>query len=68
MSDTYTAQAGDTWAGIAFKLWTEETLMHKLIAANALYAPIVVFSGGEVLHVPEIKTSDMKAALPPWRQ
>lgn len=68
MPDTYTAHAGDTWAGIAFKLWTEETLMHKLIAANALYADTVVFDGGEILRVPEIEPSDMKAALPPWRQ
>jgi len=68
MSESYTAHAGDTWAGIAFKLWTEETLMHKLIAANPLYASIVVFEGGEVLRVPEIETPDLKAALPPWRQ
>lgn len=68
MPDTYTAGAGDTWAGIAFKLWTEETLMHRLIAANPPYADIVVFEGGEILRVPEIGTPDMKAALPPWRQ
>ncbi len=68
MPDTYTAGAGDTWAGMAFKLWTEETLMHKLMAANPLYAGVVVFSGGEILRVPEIEPSDMKAALPPWRQ
>lgn len=68
MSNKYTAAAGETWAGIAFKLWTEETLMYKLIEANPLRANTVVFDGGEVLNVPEIEETDLKAAMPPWRK
>ena len=68
MSNTYTAAAGDTWASIAFKIWTEETLMCKLIEANPLRADTVVFEGGEVLRVPEIEETDLKAAMPPWRR
>lgn len=68
MYNTYTAAAGDTWASIAFKLWTEETLMWKLIEANPLRTDTVVFEGGEVLKVPEIQETDLKAALPPWRR
>ncbi len=68
MSNTYTAAAGDTWASIAFKLWTEETLMWKLIEENPLRADTVVFEGGEVLRVPEIEETDLKAAMPPWRR
>lgn len=65
---TYTATAGETWASIAFKLWTEETLMWKLIEANPLRADVLIFEGGEVLNVPEIEQENLKAALPPWRQ
>lgn len=64
----HTATAGETWASIAFKYWTEETLMHKLIEANPLLANIIVFEGGEQVTVPDIEEEDMKAALPPWRQ
>ena len=68
MSSTYTATAGDTWAGIAFRLWAEETLMWKLIESNPLRAQTVIFEGGEVLKVPEIEETDNKAAMPPWRR
>lgn len=64
----YQVKQGQTWAGIAFDLWADEMLMHHLIAANPLYADIVVFSGGEVLRVPEIEETDSKASLPPWRK
>lgn len=65
---TYTATAGETWASVAFKLWTEETLMWRLIEANPLLANIAIFEGGEVLTIPEIEETDKKAAMPPWRQ
>lgn len=65
---TYTATAGETWAAIAFKVWTEETLMWRLIEANPLHAHTVTFEGGEVLTIPELEETDRKAALPPWRQ
>lgn len=64
----YTATAGETWASIAFKLWTEESLMWKLIEANPLRAHTIIFEGGEVLNVPEIEEADQKAAMPPWRK
>ena len=65
---TYTATAGETWASIAFKLWTEETLMWRLIQENPLHARTVIFEGGEELTIPEIEETDRKAAMPPWRQ
>lgn len=68
MSKSYTAAAGDTWAGIAFKLWGEETLMYHLISSNPLYAQLVVFTGGEQLDVPEVFADDSKVHMPPWRQ
>lgn len=67
-STIYTATAGETWASIAFKLWTEETLMWRLIESNPLLAKIAIFEGGEVLTIPELEETDRKAAMPPWRQ
>lgn len=65
---TYSAKQGQTWAQIAFELYTEETLMWKLIEANPLRASTLVFEGGEIIKVPEIESKDLKAAMPPWRQ
>lgn len=65
---TYTVKQGQTWAAIAFDIWADEFLMHHLIAANPLYADTVIFSGGEILRVPEIEETETKAALPPWRK
>lgn len=65
---TYNVKQGQTWAAIAFDIWTDEMLMWKLIEANPLYAHIVIFSGGEVLRVPEVEETETKAALPPWRK
>ena len=65
---TYIVKAGSTWARIAFELWGEETLMWKLIEANPLRCDTIVFEGGEVLKVPELKETDLKAAMPPWRK
>ena len=51
----YTAKAGDTWDRLAFNAWTDEGLMHLLIAANPDLASIVVFEGGEKVLIPDIE-------------
>lgn len=64
----YTCAAGETWCGVAFRVWQREGLAHHLIAANPLLAARVVFNGGEVLRVPEKpKDESDRVALPPWR-
>lgn len=65
---TYIAKAGDTWDLIALRLWSRETLMHLLIAANPNLAGIVIFEGGEKVRLPMIEEPLNKETLPPWRR
>lgn len=51
---TYTTIQGDTWDGIAYKLYGDEKYMKNLIEANWLYTDVLVFSAGVELTVPEI--------------
>jgi phage tail protein X len=64
---TYTTVQGDTWDGIAFKVYEQASLMTLLINANPEYVSIVVFSGGVILAVPD-KPADAADTLPPWRR
>lgn len=66
--NTYIATAGETWAGISFRLWADEYGMDALIKANPLYARVLVFGGGERLTIPERTDETLTAALPPWRK
>ncbi|MFC3802802.1 tail protein X [Cohnella sp. GCM10012308] len=63
----YSTLQGDTWDGIAFKLYGDETLMSLLINANPAHAATVLFSGGVLLAVPE-RPAETAADLPPWRR
>ena len=64
----YVTIQGDTWDGIAFRLWGEERHMNRLMAANPDHADVLIFPAGLRLGVPEapppatLKTSE----LPPW--
>lgn len=61
-------KSGETWDIIAFDLWAEECLMHRLIAANPELAGTVVFVGGEEINIPDIDPEEEAASLPPWRK
>ncbi|WP_375104052.1 tail protein X [Paenibacillus sp. RS8] len=63
----YTTVQGDTWDGIAFKVYEQASLMTLLINANPEYVSTVVFSGGVSLNVPD-KPADAADTLPPWRR
>lgn len=63
----YKTLQGDTWDGIAFKLYGDEKLMTLLINANPNYAETVVFSGYVTLVVPD-KPVESSDTLPPWRR
>jgi phage tail protein X len=67
MTTTYRTVQGDTWDGIAFKLYKSEQLMTLLINANPDHAGTVVFSGNVILVVPD-KPLDASETLPPWRR
>jgi phage tail protein X len=64
---TYVTVQGDTWDGIAFKLYGSEAYMSALIAANLSQAETVVFGAGVVLAVPEIESASVPSSLPPWK-
>lgn len=64
---TYTTIAGDTWDGIAYKLWGNEYKMTDLQRANTDYLQTVIFDAGVVLTVPEIQTA-ISESLPPWKR
>lgn len=66
---TYTTIQGDTWDGIAYKLYGDEKYMKNLIEANWLYTDVLVFSAGVELTVPEITEEEKDDDnLPIWRQ
>ena len=69
MSSTYTTIQGDTWDGIAYKLYGDEKYMKNLIEANWRYTDVLVFSAGVELTVPEITEEEKdNDNLPIWRQ
>ncbi|MNJ71299.1 Phage Tail Protein X [compost metagenome] len=64
---TYTTIQGDTWDMIAYKVYSNETLMPLLIAANTAHAATVIFSAGVVLAVPAAP-AELPDDLPPWKR
>ena len=63
---TYKTIQGDTFDGIAFKLWGEEKYMKALIQANLDYADVLIFSPNVELVVPEVE--EESDPLPFWRE
>lgn len=66
-ANTYTTHQGDAWDSIAFRLWGEERLAHKLMQANPQHMDVLLFPAGMLLQVPEITKPPKKMDLPPWR-
>lgn len=65
---TYTTIQGDMWDAIAYRLWGNEKLFHKLMEANAQHRNVVVFPSNVVLNVPTLTTElTTKAMDPPWK-
>lgn len=64
---TYTTLQGDTWDGIAFKLYGDAKLMTLLINANPTHVDVVIFSSNVNLNVPD-KPMSASDTLPPWRR
>lgn len=63
----YTTVQGDTWDGIAYKLYGSEYRMIALMDANTACIDVAVFSAGVALNVPELETP-VPATLPPWKR
>lgn len=66
---SYTTIQGDTWDGIAFRLWGREHLMDALLQANPDHADVLFFPAGLTLAVPDVDldaTIQPVTELPPW--
>nr|WP_233167807.1 phage tail protein [Paenibacillus roseus] len=64
---TYTTIQGDTWDGIAYKLFQNESSMTLLMQTNLAHIRTVVFGAGVLLQVPEVAPA-VAEDLPPWRR
>ena len=52
MATEYITQQGDCWDAIALRLWGDEHLMDRLIAANIEHMDMLEFPAGVRLNVP----------------
>lgn len=67
-ASTYTTIQGDMWDAVAYRLWGNEGLFHRLMAANPRHRDLVVFPAGIVLAVPDVTPElTVKAVDPPWK-
>jgi phage tail protein X len=67
----YRSVQGDMWDSIAYKVYGDETKMHKIIEANTKYKSIQVFPAGIELETPELDTeeeSTIVESVPVWRE
>jgi phage tail protein X len=65
-ADIYTTIAGDTWDMIAFKVYGDEHVFDRLIAANPAYREVMRFDAGCEITCPDIEVA-VSNALPPWK-
>ena len=63
----YTTIQGDTWDGIAYKLYGDEKHMKELIEVNWPVVDTLVFSAGVELNVPDLP-EESSSDLPIWRR
>ena len=66
----YRSVQGDMWDNIAYKVYGDETQMHRLIEANIKYRDIQVFPAGIELDVPDLETEEetlIAQSVPVWR-
>jgi len=67
-ASSYRTVQGDMWDTIAYRLWGNEHLSHRLLAANPAYRNQVIFPSGVVLAVPALTTEQTSQAVdPPWK-
>lgn len=69
----YTTIAGDTWDIIADKVYNDDHAFGRLMDANPKFIDVLIFSGGDILNVPEVDTSNNtvnmdKSDAATWRE
>lgn len=65
---TYTTTQGDTWDGIAYKVYGKGAMMTTLMVANQALNDTVIFEAGVTLTIPEISSPEVSLTLPPWKR
>ena len=63
----YKTIQGDTWDGIAVKVYGDEKYMNELLEANQAYREIIIFPANVSLSLPDIQTQT-STILPPWKK
>lgn len=63
----YKTIQGDTWDGIAVKIYGDEKYMNELLEANQAYREIIIFPANVSLSLPDIQTQTT-TILPPWKK
>ena len=69
----YHCAAGDTFDGVALRLYGHENYAQELMAANPALCGTTVFSGGEILLLPLLDIPERSAeramanTIAPWR-
>ena len=63
----YKTIQGDTWDGIAVKVYGDEKYMNELLEANQAYRVIIIFPANVSLSLPDIQTQTT-TILPPWKK
>lgn len=59
---------GDTWDGVAFRVFGDSFRASDIMAVNLKMTAIVLFEGGEVINIPDDDPSLDTSGLPPWRR
>ena len=70
---TYTCSAGETFDIVALQVYGDEKYACELLNANPALCLIPMFTGGEVLQLPEIvipdePEEDLMPARAPWKE
>lgn len=63
----YKTIQGDTWDGIAVKVYGDEKYMNELLEANQAYRETIIFPANVSLSLPEIQ-AQTTTILPPWKK
>ena len=63
----YKTIQGDTWDGIAVKVYGDEKYMNELLEANQAYREIIIFPANVSLSLPDIQTQTT-TILPTWKK
>ncbi len=70
VEETYieTANQGETFDMLAYRLYTEERMSWLLRSYNPQYSDVIIFEGGEKITVPIVSEVESKESLAPWRR